>query len=157
MIIEQAIAELYRDTAKFNQLAGNANALEHQDFLNQMKYVQEEIKELQHGLDSHDNKESLDGLIDAMVTIFGLVEKFHRLGFDVAGAAKKTALNNLSKFPTDTKIVDESIASYQEKGVKLIAYHNDAFDCWVLKDENNKVRKPVGFIENDLSGFLPQQ
>jgi hypothetical protein len=148
--------DLYNDTFIFNDLAGNTSKLSLNDVKNQLLLIQEEVAEIAHAVDTNNPIELLDGVVDTYYVLNGLTSKLIALGFDVSTALKQTAENNLSKFPSDEYIAIESQSAYDlHDNIKVDINYNDSHQRWVIKDQNGKVRKPVGFVGNDLSNCLP--
>lgn len=146
----------YNDTFVFNDLAGNTLKLAHKDIENQTRLILEEAKELDDAVVANDPVEVLDAVVDLYVVLGGLTAKLVALGFDVSGALKETALNNLSKFPVHENTAVATVNAYEADGVQTQATHNASHGRWVIKDANGKVRKPVGFVSNNLSDFVPE-
>lgn len=150
------LEEAYNDNFVFNDLAGNTSKLTLKDIDNQTKLILEEANELKDAVAANDPVEVLDAVIDLYVVLDGLTSKLVSLGFDVSTALKQTIQNNLSKFPSDEYIAIESQSAYDlHDNIKVDINYNDSHQRWVIKDQNGKVRKPVGFVGNDLSNCLP--
>lgn len=144
---------LYEDTYVFNEMAGQQVTFA--AIKNQMKRIVEEVNEMQAAIDTNNPTELLDGVVDAYYVLNGLAAILDNMGFNVSGALQKTAENNLSKFPEEETVVEDTIVEYTNKGINLIADWSNKYQCWSLKDEHGKVRKPVGYVSNDLSEFVP--
>jgi NTP pyrophosphatase (non-canonical NTP hydrolase) len=149
------IQDFYEDQCKFNDLSGASQKVDKEDLNNQVKLIQEELKETIDAIDVDNQVETIDGAVDLLFVTMGLLQKLSNSGYDTETAMKKVAENNLSKFPTDFKIVTESIKHYADKGIKVTWSFNNEYKCYVLFDENNKVRKPVDYISVDLSDCVP--
>jgi len=144
---------LYEDTYVFNEMAGQQVTFA--AIKNQMKRIVEEVNEMQAAIDTNNPTELLDGVVDTYYVLNGLTSILDRMGFNVSGALQKTAENNLSKFPEDTAIVEATIDKYSMDGINVVAAWSIKYQCWSIKDEHGKVRKPVGYVSNDLSEFVP--
>lgn len=145
------IQKHYESVEKFNDIAGNLNNVNVASIEAQMKVVVEEVKELQDAFDSQNALELLDGACDAFVTLSGLLQQMQRAGFDIDTALKLVNENNLSKYPPTVSI--PAAASYFEN--KWTVVYNKTYDCYVLKDGNGKIRKPIGFQPVDIVDCLP--
>lgn len=148
--------ESYRDNAMFNEIAGNDVRLSLNDLFNQERLIAEEAKELKDALIDNDPVEVLDAIVDLYVVIDGFATKLEALGFDISTALKQTIENNMSKFPADQQIVEDTIDAFDKQGIKTTGEFNTKFNRWVIKDQHGKIRKPIGFVPNDLSNCVPE-
>lgn len=155
------VKQLVGMTEDFNNIKSNWSnkELTLADLKNQFKLIQEEVRELQEGLEDNDPLDILDGALDVLVVTVGLLQQLQDSGVDVDQAAIETGMNNLSKFPEAP--IDETVATctqlhydlnFPELDVKRFQHGN----YYVFKDKNDKVRKPAGFTPNDLSSFIPE-
>lgn len=144
------------DCYLFNKLAGKDTLVSHKDLTEQFKLIVEELKETCDGLATNNPEEVLDGTIDVMVTAIGLLQKLENLGIDTNKALYKTADNNLSKFPTTEAVAIETAEMYERQGVDVIVEYKSKYDVYVIKDVNDKVRKPSNFVSNDLKDCIPE-
>ena len=144
------------DCYLFNELAGKDKQCSYRDIYQQAQLVHEETNEILCGVADNNPEEVLDGAIDVMVVTLGLMQKLEQLGVDVSKAMQKTAMNNFSKFPSDFVIAQESVAALKEKGVECRAEYNEEYELYVIKDANDKVRKPLDFVSNDLLDCIPE-
>ena len=156
---KDAISKFYEECHKFNDAAGKLENLTMPDVYNQLVLIKEELDEAFHAYQVNDTEGVLDASVDVAVTAIGFCLILEKLGFDVDGALLETAKNNLTKFIDggDTHKVDATVQHYKEQGVKVYAEYNHEYNLFVIKDMNNKIRKPVGFISNSLVQFVPQQ
>jgi hypothetical protein len=143
------------DVYAFNEIAGKDKAATHLDLCKQFSLITEELKELADGLSTDNPVEVLDGVVDVLVTSLGLLQKLEALGFNSQKALYDTALNNLSKYPTDEAVAIESAKVLEAKGETVNVTYNSAYDMFVIKDLQDKVRKPFNFQSNDLSSCIP--
>lgn len=150
------IDNLYNDTFTFNDLAGNTTRLSLRDIKSQTKLIIEETNELNDAVEANDPVKVLDGVTDILVVVSGLASKLLALGFDVSTAFEQTAKNNLSKFPRSEKTAISTVDAFKQQGIETTAEYNASHDRWVIRDENGKVRKPIGFVSNDLSNCIPE-
>jgi uncharacterized protein YkuJ len=143
------------DVYAFNEIAGKDKAASHLDLCKQFKLVVEELKELSDGLNENNPVEVLDGVVDVLVTSLGLLQKLEALGFNAQRALFDTAENNLSKYPTDEAVAIETAKNFESEGITVNVTYNIAYDMFVIKDLQDKVRKPINFKSNDLSNCIP--
>lgn len=144
------------DCYLFNELAGKDTKCSFTDMYQQSMLVHEEVLEIIDGIRHNNPEEVLDGAIDVLVVTLGLLQKLEELGVDVSKAMQKTAMNNFSKFPSDFVIAQESVVALKEKGVECRAEYNADYELYVIKDSNDKVRKPLDFVSNDLLDCIPE-
>lgn len=154
----KSLEGLFFATNSFNLVAGNELKISDQDFEDQFKVVVEEMKEFQEGHTNKDLKETTDGIIDSFVTLFGYMQKLQvRYGIDFAKAMDKIAVNNLEKYPLDEQVAIDTVKMYQEKGLETYYTYNAESACYVIRDsKTNKIKKPIGFKDVDLSDCFPQ-
>jgi hypothetical protein len=150
--------EFCYDVNSFNEIADKHNKATLKDLTDQSNLIKEELKELiDRGIENNNPVEVLDGVIDVLVTSLGLLQQLESLGIDTMGALRATAENNLSKYPYESDVVISTIEMYADKGIKVTSTYNENYDCYVIKNENNKVCKPFGFVSNDVSVFIPEE
>ena len=149
--IQDALWSLFKDSEMCCTIAGQAQEITNEAKYQQVKLIKEEVQEIQDALDNNDLKEQLDGCIDTLVTVFGYMLKLERQGADLGKALVKTGQNNLTKFPTDRTIVEETVEFYKNKGIETKISLDTMYNKWVIRDMSGKYRKPKGFVENDLS------
>ena len=145
------------DCYLFNELAGKDTKCSFTDMYQQSMLVHEEVLEIIDGIRHNNTEEVLDGAIDVLVVTLGLLQKLEELGVDVSKAMQKTAINNFSKFPTDQVIAVSSVDALKEKGVDCSFEYNEGYEVYVIKDANDKVRKPLDFVSNDLLDCIPSE
>lgn len=145
------------ETWLFNEIAGSNKELTLQAFKNQLKFIQEEVKEIEEGLEKQDITEVLDGVVDTLVTAYGMLSKLAALGVDTEQAKFRISGNNLSKYPElDEDTVQKTIKLYEEKGISIRTekYFDPGSYKWLSvfrRNDNNKIVKPYGFEAVDLS------
>lgn len=149
----------YSDVCTFNRLAGKDHAFTKEDLLNQIRLIQEELDETRAAIEQNNTVEILDGAVDVTVTVFGLLQQLENKGYDVDNASNVTAKNNLSKFVFDKEIADKTLDHLRDTE-KHSEFHTEehkegSVSVYVIKDQFNKVRKPLGYIKNNLSAFVP--
>ena len=120
---------VFRDQEKFmracDQTVGEFNVAQ---FNLYTKLIEEEFKELKVAVDSVDQVETLDALVDILVVTIGAL---HSLGADAEGAWKEVMRTNFAKIDHDTGRV--------------------------RKREDGKVLKPIGWTPPDLKSFLSKE
>lgn len=116
----------FRDQEKFmlacDQTVGQSNA---EQFKLYVKLMAEESQELAQAMQSTDELETLDALIDILVVTIGAI---HSAGFDAEGAWKEVMRTNFAKIDSETGKV--------------------------RKREDGKVLKPLGWAPPNLAPFL---
>lgn len=145
----------------FNQLAGKNGIPTKQALKEQLELIREELQETIDDLEEGNWTGVLDGYADIAVTWAGFGSQLDNLRFDTKGALLETADNNLTKFISEdskdaSECLDATLKMYKDKGETVTYEHNDTFGCFVIKDLNNKVKKPCGFVSNDVSKFVPK-
>lgn len=153
------------DVYEFNDIGDAAREVEGitlQDLKNQYKVVLEEVNELGDELEVNNPVKVLDGVVDSLVTILGMAKQLEELGFDVLGACQQVSFDNLQKFPSNEQVAFDSVEHYLKngedvyfEGVSLNQDDPDSNTVFVLLDNNNKIRKPVGFKGTDLMQYVP--
>ena len=152
---QYTILNLQQDADKFNDISGSAQKVSKDDIENQIKLMKEEVNETAYDFSFDDLVGVLDGCIDTLYVTLGLLQKLKNLGVDTDGAMKQVAEDNLSKFPSSLQEAIDSIIAYQNQGANVSMEQNKEHQVYVLKDQNDKVRKPKGFVGTDLSKYVP--
>ena len=156
---EQNIDELVRlrnFTYMSSDISGQSNQLSYGKLYEQYKIIESEVEELANAISVNDDVEILDGAIDSLVTVLGMIRRLEKLGYDVDKAMLKVGQNNLTKFPTSLTVVDDSVKMYAEQGVKITPVFSHLHDRWALIDENGKYRKPINYKSVDLTDCVPK-
>lgn len=153
---DYALLEFKRKCNDFNVIAGKDGLPTEDDLKNQVRLIMEEAKELLDAFENESLINTLQELTDVLVVSFGLLEQFRKLNYDVDGALLAVADCNLSKFTTSGSAATESSYDYINKGTLVDLSYNDKHNVWVIKDENNKVRKPLDFKKVNLEEFKPK-
>lgn len=161
--------DLFDNVQIFNYIAGNfsfydpkTNQIDKAKFFTQIKAqvkcVLEEAQETWDAINLENNPEgALDGVVDVLVTTYGLGQMLGLAGFNVDKACYVTADNNLTKFPTGEgaeEIVTKTLENADGDWVAL-EMQIDGQTVHVFKDENGKIRKPHGYVKNNLSDCVP--
>lgn len=157
MNLQYTFEDFASDCYLFNELAGKDKQCSYHDIYQQCNLIDEEVNEITDGIYQNNPEEVLDGAIDVLVVTLGLLQKLEHLGVDTTKAMQKTALNNFSKFPTDRVIAVSSVDFLKEQGVDCKFEYNEEYQVYVIKDANDKVRKPVDFVSNDLLDCIPSE
>lgn len=145
----------YQDA--FNVISKQINRTSLDDLKNQYKIILEEIKETGEALENNDPVEVLDGCVDSLFTVLGLLQKLEGLKFDVSGALLRVACDNIDKFPKSEKVAIETQNFYKSKQISTEIVYNEQYDRFVILDENDKVKKPLNFKHTNLSEFVPDK
>ena len=153
---DYALLEFKRKCNDFNVIAGKDDVPSEDDLKNQVRLITEEAKELLEAFENEPLINTLQELTDVLVVSFGLLEKFRKLNYDVDGALLAVADCNLSKFTKDEEQAVQSSEYYNETGCNVTVDYNKEHNVYVLKDENNKVRKPLDFKKVNLEEFKPK-
>lgn len=159
---DYAFLEFKRKCNDFNVIAGKDGVPSEDDIKNQVSLITEEAKELLEAFnltgytDGADYLDVLQELTDVLVVSFGLLEQFRKLNYDVDGALLAVADCNLSKFTKDRGEAWKSMEDYHDTGVDVTVDYNEDYKVYVIKDTNDKVRKPVGFKKVNLEEFKPK-
>lgn len=149
------LIDFNQDVKDFNVIAGKDQDVDHIDLCKQFHLITEELKETADGLSANNPVEVLDGVVDVLVTALGLMHKLEVLGFDSRKALYKTAKNNLSKYTKSEEVAIESAKNLEAQGEVINVTYNSAYDVFVIKDVNDKVRKPLDFKSNSLEECIP--
>ena len=141
----------------FNEIAGKASQASLKQMLQQLALIEEEVQEIKEGLHENNVLETLDGVVDVLVVTLGMLQKLQALGIDTTKALKQTAENNLTKYPADIATAVASQKYLAKQGTEVTVEYNPKYDLYVLKDKQQKVRKPWNFQSNDLTECIPVQ
>jgi Phosphoribosyl-ATP pyrophosphohydrolase len=153
---ESPVQYLMDMSFRASSIAGQALEIQHESKLQQYSYIKEELKELYDAIATSDLVEQLDACCDLMVCTMGFMQKLRQQGANLDLAMTKTADNNLSKFPTERKVAEESVEFYRSKGKECTISFNPVYQRYVIRNSNGKYMKPKGFVENDLSSCFPK-
>ena len=144
----------------FNEIGGNFKNITNEDLISQARVNKEEALELWDALSLEEGEaQILKESVDNFVTIVGFLKMLEKKGYDVENALIQVGENNLDKFISfdDPCLVQETVDFYAEQGIKVTAENNMEYEFTVIKDENGKIRKPVGYVKADVSKFIPKQ
>lgn len=143
------------DVYAFNEIADKHKDATHLDLCKQFVLITEELKETADGLSTNNPVEVLDGVVDVLVTGLGLLQKLEALGFNTQKALYKTAYNNLSKYTSSEHIAVLTAQKFEADNINVSVTYNSTYDLFVIKDDQDKVRKPINFVSNDLDDCVP--
>jgi Phosphoribosyl-ATP pyrophosphohydrolase len=149
------ISYLMENSFKASSIAGQALEVQHESKLQQYSYIKDELKELFEAIATNDQVEQLDACVDILVCTLGFMQKLEQQGANLDLAMIKTADNNLTKFPTERKVAEETVEFYKNKGTECTISFNPVYQRYVVRNTNGKYMKPKGFVENDLSDCFP--
>lgn len=151
------IVNFKQDQDAFNIISGQADKTSIKDLKDQLNLVKEETFETEAELEILDWEGIVGETVDVLFTALGLVQKLENKGIDMQKAMSIIANANLSKFPVLYAEAEESKEFYESKGIPVNISYNDTYEVYVLKDENNKVRKSFDFVKADVSGCVPSE
>lgn len=154
-LTQYTIQDFQIDQDAFNEISGQAFKTTKQDIENQLKLIYEEVGETRDAIRDNNVVGILDGLVDTLYVTLGALQKLSNLGVNVNGAMRQVAEENLKKFVDEEMIANNSMDSYFEKGIKVRTEYNSKYRVFVIKDESDKVRKPLDFVSTDLSNYVP--
>lgn len=142
----------YDEVYKFNDIAENLNNVTLTKLEAQMKVFIEESKETADAFTNKDSVELLDGICDSFVTLVGLMQMADKMGFKVDEALKRVNENNLEKYIDEGDMDDDAYDQYIEMGRSV--NYNSQYQCYVLKDSNLKIRKPIDFVPVQIDDLV---
>lgn len=155
--------DLYQQAVDFNHKAGNKlHEYDTLDFWraleNQSKLMVEESKEGLEASQYNDKLESIDALADEFFVWAWKARILEQSGFDVEGAIQAVIDNNSKKvfnsFYESVEAKEKLEEIYDEEFfIETSVYNGVPF--YTIRDQNNKIRKPVDFIPVNLEEFLP--
>ena len=122
------------------------------------KLEEEAVTELWEALLLKDIVKLLDSYNDTVVYVDQWGDALKKAGIDVVGAQEAVALNNELKYTTSHELAVDWYREHRNRGNIYTIYDTevDGVIYYCLKDENNKVRKPVGHKPVDLTPFIPK-
>jgi predicted HAD superfamily Cof-like phosphohydrolase len=154
-LLDYNLQDFTKDVYEFNNISGQAKKLGVMPCGNQIRLMHEEVEETAEAFRCNDVVEILDGCVDTLYVTLGLLQKLENLGCDVHGALEAVAENNLSKFPRDAEVAAATVEFYATQGIACEVGYNEIYDRFAIKDENQKVRKPLGYLRCSLDAFVP--
>lgn len=153
-----SIGQFQQDCNTFNTIAGKALVPNLKDLQEQFMLIESEVSELRDEVfyaAMNSPERILSETLDVLVTTLGLLQQLELAGIDVNQAMSNIASANLSKFPDSLMQAEASAKDLQDCGTEVIITYNEAFGKYCIKDSNNKVRKPLGFVSADNRGCVP--
>jgi hypothetical protein len=151
---DYSILDFQEDADMFNDISGSSTACTKKDIGNQIALMQEEVQETYDAYVKGNMVETLDGCIDTLYVALGLLQKLNNLGIDTEGAMRRVAYDNIQKFPISEMVAEETVKMYSEKGIEVLSKYDVLHNVYVIKDMNDKVKKPWGFMPTDLSQYV---
>lgn len=149
--------QFYESVKQFNNLAGN-NDVSIKGFKNQQRLIYEEmIKETEEAIHKNDVVKLLDGVVDGLYVAFGQLAKLQSLGCDIKGAIKQVCEDNMRKYPQNEEEAQKSILHYNSQNINVNYTYNPEYSRYVIKDSNQKIRKPYNFVATDLTQYVPEE
>ena len=122
------------------------------------KLEEEAVTELWEAILLKDVEKLLDAYNDTIVYADQWGDALSKAGIDIVGAQEAVALNNELKYTTSHELAVDWYREYSLRGNNCTIYDTtiDGITYYCLKDENNKVKKPIGHPVVDLTPFLPK-
>lgn len=150
------LEDFQEDIYSFNRVAGNADKVNQQDFIAQMKCLKEEVIELDEEIkDWNDPTNLVKETLDVIYVAIGILQKLDTLGIDTSFAMQEIAENNLEKFPKRLAVALASVVLLEDQGVECKHEFNTDYDCYTIRDSNGKIRKPVTYKNVDIHNCIP--
>lgn len=157
-MLNETIDWRYEDVYTFNKITGVFESTEspRQQIERAMKIFKEECFETIEAAKNGDSIELLDGVCDVFVTLSGLMQVMEHLGFNVEKALGWVCDNNLEKFPMAPESGPDQATMLKLQPEKTIATYYAPANCYVYKDKDGKVKKPIGFTPVELQDLVPE-
>ena len=164
--------EYIKSVALMNLLAGNNHQFESEEEFytncaNALQRVEEEAREgidayteMVLNLNSGDVEDFRQHLLDSVVDIFVVYARLYQLmgnnpSFNLHEAIQRVCENNLTKFPTDKQVAEDTLKMYAEQGVEcyIVATEYEGVTYYAIKRvSDNKFLKPIGYESVNLAG-----
>lgn len=122
------------------------------------KLEEEAVTELWDGLVAKDIEQILDSFNDTVVYLDQWRDSLIKAGIDVNGAQEAVALNNELKYTTYKPLAYRWLYEHIERGSLGYFVESNTIDdveYYCVKNQDNKVVKPVGHPKVDLKEFIP--
>lgn len=122
------------------------------------KKLEEEVAEMFDALVAKDVTELLDACKDINVYRDQFKDSLIKAGIDVNGAQEAVALNNELKYTTYKPLAYRWLYEHIERGSLGYFVESNTIDdveYYCVKNQDNKVVKPVGHPKVDLKEFIP--
>lgn len=122
------------------------------------KLEEEAVTELWEAILLKDVKKLLDSFNDSQVYLDQWGDALKKAGIDIVGAQEAVALNNELKYTTSHELAIDWYREHRNRGHIYTIYDTtlDGITYFCLKDQNNKVKKPIGHPAVDLTPFIPK-
>ena len=168
--------EYIKSVALMNLLAGNKHQFEREEEFytncaNALERVEEEARE---GFDAYQKMGEHNGslrslveelefrqhLLDSVVDIFVVYARLYQLmennlSFNLHEAIQRVCENNLTKFPTDRQVAEDTLKTYAEQGIEcyIAETEHEGVTYYAIKRvSDNKFLKPIGYESVNLAG-----
>lgn len=124
------------------------------------KKFEEEVAEMFDALVAKDVTELLDACKDINVYLDQFKDSLIKVGIDVIGAQEAVALNNELKYTTYRPLAARWLYEHIEKGDYTADYYLDTnivdgAEYYCIKNQDNKVIKPIDHAKVYLEEFIP--
>lgn len=122
------------------------------------KLEEEAVTELWEAMLLKDVEMLVDSYTDTVVYVDQWGDALSKAGIDIVGAQEAVALNNELKYTTSHELAVDWYREHRIRGNIYTIYDTtvDGVTYFCLKDENNKVKKPIGHPLVDLTPFIPK-
>lgn len=163
---DYTMEDFYDSVVLFQKIAGKDASYPDMslDFVDsvysQLLRVEEELKETKDALHNEDSVEVLDGAIDLLFVVAGLLRILERSGYNTTEAMKRVGDNNLHKFFNEVFSAIRTKSFHCDNGQKSLVHKVDVDGetYYVVKRvEDSKVMKPKGFEGVDLTDLIPDE
>lgn len=148
---------LFDATYNFNLTKGSlaANNITTEAIRNQLKLIKSELQELEDAIEQRSEIETIDGVMDVLVTTFGMYQMLEAAGAKMQLAETLVGNNNMTKFPRFLVDAEHSLnwykENYPENEFRIVkSVDSTGANRYMILDENDKVRKPVGYTSVNL-------
>ena len=153
----QAFASLASSAYTFNEISSQARDTSKEGIENQIKLIEEEVKELREGFEAGSTVEILDACIDILYVTYGLLQKIESK-CNVDAAMKQVHIDNFKKFFDGSEYqLAEETQKYQCSKGRDARVSESSHGVYAVLDENNKVLKPIDFVSTDLTKFVKDE
>lgn len=162
--LANAAQQFESEVFAFNFFAGKMAAAESeeqlkQDVRNALNRISEELTETFDAVDEGNWTKVLDGTVDQLVVVYGLLHKLNQNGFLTLEAQLQTSGNNLTKMTITREVAEASVEEYAKQGIEcsIVDASMPEQSIFVIKRKSDdKVMKPIGYVANELSKFVPE-
>jgi NTP pyrophosphatase (non-canonical NTP hydrolase) len=150
--------QAYQDVVQFQTYCGKLDSVADKTaLLQQAMLIVEEANELYDAImDEQGGEQILKETCDNLVVLFGMVAMLQRSGYRVTEAMKAVCDNNMSKFSTTQTDGAYTLAAYEATELGFFTLKQVDFNKWGVFDNNDKLRKPIGYTKCSVQQFIPQ-